>query len=332
MHRFIIGVAAAVAMSASAGDFTEKDVRVFNKDAGITLAGTVTAPADGSQRAAIVMATGSGPQDRDETVFGHRPFKAIAEYLSANGYVVLRMDDRGVGESEGERQEATTEDFAGDIAAGLAWVDSCYSGLPKGVIGHSEGGIIALKSAPQSDFIITLAGPAWSGDSIVMSQSQAAAVGMTGRWDGEAIQRKIMQTLKSPMADFQARIAVTSLINQAYGGMASMAGVREQIDTQVAAMVSPWYRAFLRYDPAEDARSVHVPWLALNGAKDTQVLPANLQTFMELNPAVTAVELPDLNHLFQTCTTGLPNEYAVLPEDISPTALAAILDWLNARF
>ncbi|MDE6802839.1 MAG: alpha/beta hydrolase [Muribaculaceae bacterium] len=333
MNRLFLSLASlAATIVASAGDFTRTDVRVVNKDAGLTLAGTVTSPVDGYARAAIVMATGSGPQDRDETVFGHRPFRVIAEYLSSNGYVVLRMDDRGVGESEGERAEATSDVFAGDILAGIEWLDSCYSGLPKGVIGHSEGGILALKCAPKSDFIVTLAGPAWSGDSIVMSQSRAAAVGMTGRWDGEELQRKIMQTLKSPMADFQARIVVTQALNHAYGAMASMAGVKEQINAQVDGLLSPWYRSFLRYDPAEDAKSVSVPWLALNGSKDTQVLPGNLQTFKKLNPNVTTVELPNLNHLFQTCTTGLPNEYASISEDFSPTALSVILDWLNERF
>lgn len=332
MYRLIIGVAAAAAISASAGDFSEKDVRVQNKEAGIALAGTVTLPADATPKAVVVMATGSGPQDRDETVFGHKPFKAIAEHLSANGYVVLRMDDRGVGESEGERQEATTEDFTGDIRAALSWVDSCYSDLPKGVMGHSEGGIIALKCAPECDFIVTLAGPAWGGDSIVMSQSRAAAVGMTGRWDGEEIQRRLLSTLKCPMPDFQARIAATSILNQAVGEMASMSQVQEQIAQQVEMLVSPWYRAFLRYDPADDVRKVKIPWLALNGSKDTQVLPANLQTFKELNPSVTTVELPDLNHLFQRSVTGLPDEYARLSDDFAPSALAAILDWLNSRF
>lgn len=332
MKRILLGLALMAGISASAGDFKAEDVKVVNPKAGITLAGTVTAPATGTPRAALVMATGSGPQDRDETVFGHKPFKTIAEYLSANGYAVLRMDDRGVGDSEGERLMATTDDFTTDIAAGLAWVDSCYAGVPKGVIGHSEGGIIALKSAPDCDFIITLAGPAWSGDSIVMSQSRAAALAVTGRWDAEDLQRRILSTLKSPMADFQARITVTSLISQAYGSMASMAGVQDQIAQQVDAVVSPWYRSFLRYDPADDARAVSVPWLALNGSKDTQVLPANLSTFKELNPAVEAVELPGLNHLFQNAGTGLPNEYAAISEDFAQSALDAILLWLNARF
>ena len=123
--------------------FSSKDVSVHNVSDNVVLAGTLTLPDDGEPRAAIIMATGSGAQDRDETVAGHKPFKAIAEYLSGRGYAVLRMDDRGVGGSTGARENVTTSSNVRDVEAGLAWLDSAYNDVPAGVIGHSEGGIIA---------------------------------------------------------------------------------------------------------------------------------------------------------------------------------------------
>lgn len=330
MKRILVMLFAALAISVYAEDFKARDVKIENHEAGITLAGTLTEPVH-KPAGAIVMATGSGPQNRDEEVYGHKPFKVIADYLSAHGYLVLRMDDRGVGESEGIRTKCTSADFATDIAAGLQWLDSCYKDVPKGVIGHSEGGIIALMCAPKCDFIITLAGPAWSGDSIVMSQSRAAAVGMTGHWEYESVQRRLLDTAKSGMSDLQARAALTLLMNEVYGDMARIPDVQKQIAAQVDGLLSPWYRNFLRYDPAEAIKAVSVPWLALNGEKDTQVHPDNLITFKELNPIVDTLLLPDHNHLFQHCITGLPNEYASINEDFSEDALEAILEWLDNR-
>lgn len=333
MKRIVISLmTAAVGISSFAAGFSSRDVKIRNERAGLTLAGTVTIP-ESAPRAAIVMATGSGPQNRDEEVFGHRPFRAIAEYLSDHGYLVLRMDDRGVGESEGGEDAyitCTTADFAGDITAGLQWLDSCYTGVPKGVMGHSEGGAIALMCAPECDFIVTLAGPAWSGDSIVMSQCRAAAVALTGRWDGESMQRRLLDVVKGNLPDFQARIILTSILNEAYGEMAAMPMVQERVGKQVDVLLAPWYRAFVRYNPSADAAAVKVPWLALNGEKDTQVLPGNLDTFRELNPAVTTVLLPDHNHLFQHCVTGLTSEYVTIGEDFSAEALEAILKWLDS--
>lgn len=323
----------AVCVKASAGDFTAREVTVANRDADIELAGTVTVPTGSRPVAALVLATGSGAQDRDETLQGDkRPFKTLAEYLSGHGYAVLRMDDRGTGASGGDFASAVTADFVTDIAAGLQYMDSCFADVPKGVAGHSEGGTVAIIAAARGlcDFIVTLAAPAWQGDSIVMSQAGAMATALTGRWDGEARQRRFLDIAKADTPDFQARIALYTAMADAAGDAAKIPAVRAQLSQQAGMMLSPWYRAMLRYNPAPDIMAVKVPWLALNGTLDKQVLPENLATINTLNPGATTMALPGHNHLMQECVTGLPQEYATIAGDISPAALASILHWLDS--
>lgn len=322
-----------MAQIVNAAEFKEEEMRIRNTMDSVTLAGTLTTPAAGEPKGVLVLASGSGAQNRDEEIMGHRPFKVIAEYLSTNGYAVLRMDDRGTGDSEGDFTWAVTDDFVKDISAGLTEMRHRYPQLPLGVLGHSEGGTVAIKEAAGNsdcDFIITLGAPAWSGDSIIMSQSRALAVGLTGRWDGEASQREILKIVQSDLPDIQARMALTLLITQAYGANANLPGMQTAIGKQVDVLLSPWYRTMVKYDPEADIRAVRKPWLAINGERDTQVLPANLATIRELNPTAETVELPAHNHLLQPCITGLVNEYATLPAAPSSDALALILRWLTA--
>ena len=300
--------------------------------AGATLGGTLTRPA-GELKGALVLASGSGAQDRDEEVSGHRPFRAVAEYLAGRGYAVLRMDDRGVGASGGDASAMTVADYAADLSAALAKLDSVLSPeIPKGVLGHSEGGNAAVKAAvsdPGCRFIVTLAAPAWPGDSIVMSQARAMATAMSGKWDGEATQRRLMDLVKSPLPTMALAPMLYSEIAGILGDAASLPQVREQVSRQVEVLTSPASRSMLRYDPADDMRRVAVPWLALNGDRDLQVLPANLSTISSLNSSAEMVLLPGHNHLFLKCATGLVQEYASLPGDISEETLAVIGDWLD---
>jgi len=310
------------------GAVKSKEVTVVNPVAGIELAGTLTAPTDAAPRAAVLLVSGSGAQDRDEEIMGHRPFRAIAEHLSANGYAVLRVDDRGAGASTGSFDGSTTDDFVGDAAACLAFLDSCWSGVPRGIIGHSEGGIVAVRSAvsnPRCNFIVTLGGPAWSGDSIIMSQTRAIATAMTGRWDGEPVQRKVLDIVKMPVNATVASMMLWQLSSEQFGAAADMPEVRESLSQQIKVLTSPWYRAFIAYNPAADIAAVRVPYTAINGGRDFQVLPDNLETIRELNPAAETVLLPGLNHLMLECQTGLVQEYPSLPGDIAPAALDAIL-------
>lgn len=323
----LLGVSAVIA-----GEVGEHEVTITNPADGVKLAGTLSFPADSKPRAAMVLASGSGQQNRDEEIMGHRPFKAIADYLGKRGYAVLRMDDRGCGGSGGDFSAAVNADFVSDVAAGIGYLDSCYKSIPVGVIGHSEGGTTAIKVGVgdnRCDFIVTLAAPAWPGDSIIMSQGRAIAVAMSGKWEGERQQRMYLDIAKSDMPSFQARTAIYTDVASHLGESTRLPAVQNQLNAQVNVMVSPWYRDMLRYDPADDIRCVKIPWLALNGDKDMQVLPANLETIKRLNGGVKTVLLAGINHLMQSCVTGMPQEYVTITEDMSPSVLEAIAEWLD---
>lgn len=332
MKTILILLALAVCVPAFA--FSSKEVTVYNLSDGVALAGTLTVPDGGAPRAAIVMATGSGAQDRDETVMGRKPFKAIAEFLSNRGYSVLRMDDRGVGGSTGSRDGLTPASNARDVEAGLMWLDSVYASVPAGIVGHSEGGQIAVRiaaSTPACKFIVTLACPAWKGDSLIMSQSRALATALTGKWEAEEVQRSLLAIAESDRPEFLAAPMMSYEIARTLGDAAALPQSKEYISQSVAAMLSPWYREFLRYDPAEDIKKVDISWLALNGDKDLQVPVESLATIKDLNHGVDTETMPGHNHLFQKATTGLPQEYSSLPEDISEETLTKIAEWLDKK-
>jgi hypothetical protein len=316
-----------------ASDFSESEVVINNDDAHIALAGTLTTPNAGKPRAMLVLATGSGQQNRDEEILGHKPFKVIAEYLSAKGYAVLRMDDRGIGGSGGDFAASTADDFKGDIKCGIDYLRKQYPGVKAGVLGHSEGGSVAIMTGSGesafADFIITLAAPAWSGDSIVMSQARAIAVTMLGRWDNESLQRQLLDIVKSPLNSYIAQAAVYSTLAKSVGDAAKIPAVQEQLSAQTKALLSPDYRRMIRYNPEADIRAVDVPWLALNGDKDCQVLVGNLTTIKELNQSAEVRVMEGHNHLFQHCITGLVDEYQTNNEDISNDTLSVIAEWLN---
>lgn len=309
---------------------SEHEVRVTNHSAGIVLAGTLTTPP--SPKAVCVLATGSGAQDRDETLLGHKPFKVLADSLADRGYAVLRMDDRGTGSSGGSFSGATVDDFVTDIAAGVGYVDSLFRDIQICVIGHSEGGGIAIRlgaSDKRVDMIVTLAAPAWRGDSVIMSQCREMAVRMLGHWDGEALQRQLLDIAMSDASESSVRMSLQYLLMTL--PEASIPQVREQLMASAAQMSTPYYRQMLRYDPIPDIEKVKCPWLALNGDRDVQVLCANLDTIATHAPQADTVTMVGHNHLFQHSTTGMPDEYASLHEDISIETLNTIISWLDAQ-
>lgn len=326
MKIFTLAFFASLCIFTAHGE--EREISIPNGK--INLAGTLSLP-QGKARAVAVMATGSGPQNRDEEIAGHKPFKLISDSLASHGIAVLRLDDRGTASSTGDFSTATLEDLTSDIAAGLEYARKFFPDIPKGVIGHSQGGSIAIKlgAGNKCDYIVTLAAPAWAGDSLIMSQSRALATALTGRWDAEPLQRKLMDIAKGPSPDFQAQMMLYTTMAQAYGDAAKTSQVQDYITKQTAALVSPGYRSMLRSNPEDDIRNISIPWLALNGSKDMQVLPSNLETIKKLNGNATTKELPGLNHLFQNCTTGLPDEYEKIAEDFSPSAITEIIDWFN---
>lgn len=299
----------------------------------VTLRGTVTYPVGIEPRGAVVLATGSGLQNRDEEIAGHRPFKVLAEYLSQRGYAVLRMDDRGFGESGDRYVNSTTDDFVIDTKRELAEMSKLFPGIRRGVIGHSEGGTIAIRSAGECDFIVTLAAPAFAVDSILMAQirNQYEYAGQLDEFERIApVVRNRYRMIKSPVTTPMLRAwLIVDASRQIGVEIAQLPDVRKRIEVEIEGMVSAWYRAALRYNPDTDIRAVEIPWLALNGTLDCQVDVENLEEIGRLNKDATTIALPGHNHLFQRCISGMPDEYATIEEDISQDALHAIADWLD---
>ena len=319
--------------------YQSADITFRNEKAGVTLAGTYTVPADMGPFAAVVLLTGSGPEDRNSTVFGHQPFAVLADYLSRHGIAVLRFDDRGVGQSGGTLAGTTSADYTADAQAALAWLRA-QPGIRKtqvGLLGHSQGGTAAIGAATQPagpDFLVLLAAPGIAGDELIVQQSLALArlqtTDATQLAATEKTQRAMTQIIQKTADNAQARTQLLALYNPT-----NAPGLTAQLEPQLAAAVSPAYRALLADRPAQTLAQVRCPVLALGGGKDVQVPAArNLAATAAAlraggNRDVTVRELPGLNHLFQSATTGGPAEYGTLEETFAPAALQLIGDWLT---
>lgn len=332
--------------------YAEEEVVYENRQDKVRLAGTLTIPRGQGPHPALLLITGSGPEDRDETVFGHRPFLILADYLTRRGIAVLRADDRGVGgSSKGAPATDTSENYAGDALAGVEFLKTRkeINARQIGLLGHSEGGMIAPLAAIRSKdiaFIILMAGPGVPGDQLL--EMQAALLLKANGADDELIaynrrlQQLMIAILKTEKSD---RAAETRLRTEMPKLIASMPeekmkalGITEEaMAGQFRMMMSPWFRYFLLYDPRPVLKQVRCPVLALTGERDLQVPPKqNLPAIAEAlkaggNPDFTTMELPELNHLLQTSRTGSPNEYAQIEETMSPKALEIIADWIIKR-
>jgi len=318
---------------------------------GVALAGTLTMPPAGGPFAAVLLLSGSGPQDRDETLFEHRPFAVIADHLTRNGIAVLRLDDRGVGGSTGSFATATSEDFGRDAEAAVAWLSKRPEIQRRriGILGHSEGGLIGPMVASRSKdlaFLILLAGPGVRGDLILFEQGEkiARAAGQ----DSVAIarQRLAQETLFAIVQREPDVEAARRQLEESWRTLRASLPAAEQgkseysneaAGQQFETLLSPWFRMFLTYDPRPALQRVRCPVLALFGAKDLQVVPGQNAPAIEQalregrNRDVTVRTLPNLNHLFQTCTTGGVDEYATIEETIAPAVLDTITTWIAAR-
>jgi len=327
--------------------YNEEDVTFPNKDANLNLAGTFTSPKEGDSFPAVILISGSGPQNRNEELLGHKPFLVLADYLTKNGIAVLRFDDRGIGKSTGDVSSATTKDFTTDVLAAVEYLKSRNYVNKIGLIGHSEGGVIAPLAAVQSDdidFIIMMAGPGMNGKEIL--RLQTALILRANGTDEETITRDVETAVK--MYDIiinekDSTVTVEKLrvfFNARYSEMTEEE--RTQLGDpdvffkqQLKVILNPWFRFFLEYDPYPTLTKVKVPVLAINGEKDLQVPPKeNLELIEKAlkeggNKNYKIAELPGLNHLFQSAETGSPNEYAKIEETISPAALNMILDWIK---
>jgi len=328
--------------------YIEEEAIYENKEAGITLAGTLTLLPGKSSFPAVLLITGSGPQDRNETVFGHRPFLVLADYLTCQGIAVLRVDDRGVGESTGDFSQATSEDFASDVLAGVVYLKTREEINPEqiGLIGHSEGGIIAPMVAVQSPdvaFIVMMAGTGLPGEEILYLQgaliSRAMGISEEDITKNRQFNEKIFSVIKEEKDKKNAEERLRQMFMEDWEKMSDeekekIGDPEVYLNAQLQSLLSPWLKFFLTYDPKPTLSKVKCPVLAINGEKDLQVPPKeNLSAIEEAlkaggNQNYTIKELPNLNHLFQTAQTGLPSEYVKIEETISPVALKIISDWI----
>lgn len=315
--------------------YHSEEVTFTNPTDGIRLAGTLTFPRESTQFPAVVLISGSGPQNRDSEAFGHRPFLVLSDHLTKNGIAVLRFDERGVGKSTGDFSTATSRNFANDVVAAINFlisrreVDTDRIGL----IGHSEGGIVAPMVADQSeevDFMVLLAGPSLPGDQNLLLQKRLIEEKMGVNEETVALGQQIFQEaygiLKDPDTTGLNQRVRSHLQNAFASGLSD-----DQVEALVEQLTSPWMVFYLNHDPAEVLRRIDIPTLALFAKNDLQV-PAdeNARTLLEgdYNNEWTIRIFENLNHLFQESPTGLPHEYSQIEETISPIVLETISTWI----
>jgi uncharacterized protein len=332
------------------------EVTFPSEEAGVTLAGTLISPRGAGPFTTVVLITGSGPQDRNEELANHRPFLVLADALARSNVAVLRFDDRGVGDSTGNFDAATTLSFAADVRGAVSYLRSQTQVPvgPIGLVGHSEGGLIApLVAEGNADvgFLVLLAGPAVDGEAIVVSQRRAldSAMGVPAEQldANDAQQHALYACFRNPGAASTADAGVDAGVSEAGVTDAELdaclhqvltgAGLSEvEVVPALAQLESPWTRFFITYDPAPALRRTRVPVLALNGSLDLQVIasvnvPVMRAALAEAgNPLSSVSELPGLNHLFQHATTGAPSEYALIDETMAPEVLAQVAAWIGS--
>lgn len=333
--------------------YLAEEVRFVNPTDGDTLAGTLTMPTTPGPHRAVVMITGSGPQSRDEPVMNHRPFLVWADALTRLGIAVLRYDDRGVGASTGNFNQARTADLARDVEAAVDYLRSRkeIDNQRIGLIGHSEGGmiapIVAVSRPKDVSFIVLLAAPGLRGDSILVMQneiiSRRSHTPDSIREATAQLNRSLFALLVPPTTDEEAlRQSLAEVLRGAFfDGPLAPPMPHEQVELainqEMEMLTAPWMRDFLRYDPAPMLSRVQCPVLAVQGSEDVQVpAAANLPIVEKAltlhgNKEVTVKEFPGLNHMLQHCQTCLPDEYGEIRETVSPEVLQFVGEWILKR-
>ncbi len=329
--------------------YNSEEVLFENEIDNVVLAGTLTFPKEGNNFPTVVMISGSGGQDRNEEILGHKPFLVIADYLTQNGIAVLRFDDRGIAQSTGDHSNATSEDFAKDVLSAVEFLKTRkeINHSQIGLIGHSEGGIIAPMAAVQSGdvaFIVMMAGLGIPGDSILYLQGaliqRAEGISEEEIQKSVKIQKEVFSLVKSTVDDEKLKTELREKFYAEYATMTeeekSKLGDQEvYLNTQIQTISSPWFKYFLRFDPVPVLEKVKCPVLAINGEKDLQVPPKEnlsaIKTALEKggNKNFEVKMLTGLNHLFQTSTTGAISEYGKIEETIAPIALEIMLNWIK---
>ena len=331
--------------------YDEEEVSYRNEKDKVKIAGTLTVPRGGGQYPAVLLITGSGSQDRNETIAGHRPFLVLADHLTRNGIAVLRVDDRGVGGTDSGSLSVTSENYAEDVLAGVNFLKQRKEIDPKriGLIGHSEGGMIAPMVAARSNdvsFIVLLAGLGQRGEDVIYTQTELIQTAQGTHVDTTrhtiALAKKINSIVKSETDETRIEQRINEEIAAYRGTLGDLQRkLLEPAEATVKAFMpmykTPWYRYFIMFDPLPVLKNVKVPVLALNGELDLQV---SWKENLELigaglkaggNEHVTTKAFPKLNHLFQTSRTGLISEYGQIEETMSPEVLQTISDWIVSK-
>ncbi len=328
--------------------YYEEDVVFKNTDAQIKLAGTLTLPNKNEKFPVVILISGSGPQDRDESFMGHKPFLVLSDHLTKQGIGVLRFDDRGHGKSAGDFGNATTEDFAKDVLSAITYLKTRNDVDVKhiGLIGHSEGGIIAPLAANNSkdvSFMVLLASTGISGAELSVMQSKTLRqFPVKDEVTYEKNTRKAISIVTSNKSETEIKKELTTHYNDFLRPILTSLNVPEKninafIESQLKTSLKPWSRYFLQYNPADEIEKLQIPVLSLNGSKDTQVNAKINQEGIQKalikgnNQDYKIVELENLNHFFQECETGKMDEYRKIEQTFSPTALKEISNWILKR-
>ena len=325
--------------------YSVQEVSFISPKAGIELSGTLTLPKDANPKALVVLISGSGPQNRDEEIMNHKPFLLWADYLTKRGIGVLRFDDRGVGKSGGIFSASTSFDFADDVNSAVDYLRGReeFKNIKIGLMGHSEGGLIApIVASKRSDvsFLVLLAAPGVKGSDIIVAQQEL--IGKASGAPAEEVEKysKISRELYDIIDKERDNPILKKLLRDFIAKNAGEA-TESQINQQIAAITTPWMLTFLNYDPAEAQTKIKIPLIAVNGTKDLQVpyeenLKALEKSFLtahgnnrdSFDKYVTIKKIEGVNHLFQRSETGLPMEYSKIEETISPEVLEIVTTWI----
>ncbi|MBX2870470.1 MAG: alpha/beta hydrolase [Saprospiraceae bacterium] len=328
--------------------YQEEEVRFENIGADLYLSGTLTLPTGSNKPPVAILISGSGPQDRDESIAGHKPFLVLADHLTRQGLAVLRYDDRGTAQSTGNHATATTADFATDVESAIQYLRTRKDiDIHKiGLIGHSEGGIIAPMVAARSNevaFMVLLASTGVSGKELSLQQAQSLRTFEVPDEDAFMAFNERAIDIAASQEDLKViREKLSKHYNSVRPAMSAMMPEGTDLDAfirqQVLQMTTPWSRFFYNYNPAEELAKISAcPVLSLNGTKDLQVLADVNQGAIKLalkkagNKDVTIKKVENLNHLFQECETGTMSEYGQIEQTFAPQALRMISDWIQSK-
>lgn len=352
---FIICITLCIVFQVEAQDYISENVTCYSDS--ISLCGSLTYPEGEGPFPTVIIVSGTGKQDRDGRFGEHRPFYEISDYLTRKGFAVLRMDDRGVGESSGVYEEATTLDFANDVLSEINFLKnkSIVDTAKIGLIGHSEGGavaFIAAASSPDISFVISLAGLAIDGFESLILQNRAILKSYKNLTedlveDYMQLYVALFHTVKETPIDNDIELPLQKVFEQwkkqqpenKLKAMDMVNGHDQMfINRYIRSAKTRWYRQMIRYNPAEYISKIKVPVLALNGEKDIMVTPdenlAAIAKFLDEaeNKSYKTIKLEGLNHMFQHCNECTMAEIPSLPEAIAPEVLKIMGDWLKELY